>query len=163
MRVLWAEAHLVSSSFWDLSDSAAFTGALLSHLEARQEAGRSSELASALLDVLNLDARIAMQGFSDVFYQMLTAERCRAVVGTLREMGLLSLSTLFAEAFTIYCRGNTEISERDFALLEPFSLDGAAGARFNEIATLFAAPDSQLYRMCEAVHQFALQRRIELE
>ena len=153
----------MDSSIWNLRDSDAFTGALLSHLEVQRATGRASRLASALLDVLDLDARIAMDGFADIFYQMLSAERCRAVIATLNAMGLTTLGALFEEAFSIYSRGNSDISDADFALLDPFSLDAAPGARFDEIAALFAAPESELWRICEATHAFAMQRRGELE
>ena len=153
----------MDKSFWDLTDAGAFVGGLLDVLEEERRDATISPLGEAILDVLDLDARIAMEGFADIFYQMLTAERCRVVHRTLADMQLLALASLFDEAFTIYCRGNRDISAAEFEKLEPFSLDGEAAERFDEIAVLFQAPGSGFDRICEATRDLALRRRAEIE
>ncbi|MEO5729917.1 MAG: hypothetical protein ABI134_22425 [Byssovorax sp.] len=154
----------MDTSFWSIAEPGEFTSHLVEYLADRRTTNQQTELGSVLLDVLELHTVMMMEGFCDIFFHMLTLERCRSVSALLRQMDLLTLAALFDEAFLIYCRGRTDLTSTEFAALEPFSLDGEAGRRFDQIGELFDAPDSEIYtKLCFATRAFAVEHRAELE
>jgi hypothetical protein len=79
----------------------------------------------------------------------------------MREMGLHQLADWFAEALLIYCRRRTNLSEEEFAGLEPFALDEADARRFGEIGELFISDDSELFKFAAPIKDYATMHREE--
>ena len=108
-------------------------------------------------------ANIWGDGFCDLFYQQYSLADCGLVEKALREMNCHVLADLFAEAKSIYLRHNKDITEEEYRLLEPFSLRGNDGARFDEIAQQFTAAGSELFELPQRLGLYARQHQYEFQ
>jgi hypothetical protein len=150
----------MSAPLWQLEDADAFTSAFAEDLFERQRAGRElTALEASLIDLCDLQFHIEVNGFCNVFCQQLSLSRARRLGALLRDMGMHGVAALFDEALVIYCRGR-DVSDREFQRLEPFSLDGDAGRRFDEIGEAFLP--ALFEQLAPATRAFALRHASEM-
>jgi hypothetical protein len=127
---------------------------------ARRERTPTEEL---FLKLVLMHAYIQSGGFCDLFYQQYSLADCGRIEEALREMELMALADLFAEAKTI-CTGHREhLTEEDCQELDPFSLSEEEGKRFDEIGELFEADASEIYLLPVRLATFARKRQQEFE
>jgi hypothetical protein len=146
---------------WNVQDADAFAGALIDYLYDKESKRRLplSGCEQNVRDISNLYASICIDGFNSLFYQVFSLADCHRVEAAMREMGLRQLADWFAEARLIYCRRRTDLSEEAYDNLEPFSLDGPEGLRFDEIGKLFVGDESELFRIAAPVKAYATLHR----
>lgn len=108
-------------------------------------------------------ANIWGDGFCDLFYQQYSLADCCRVEQALRELNCNDLAGLFAEAKSIYLRHKTELTEEEYGELEPFSLSGHDGARFDEIAHQFTAAGSEIFELPLHLGPYARQHQHEFQ
>lgn len=148
---------------WGFADADEFAGALRNYIRDKE---LSRELPLSICeqnvrDIFDLYAEICIDGFATLFYQVFSLADCQRVEAAMREMELIQLTDSFAEARFIYCRGRNDLSEAEYAALDPFSLDGAEGERFDEIGRLFIGSDSELFKIAAPIQAYAIKHRAE--
>jgi hypothetical protein len=73
----------------------------------------------------------------------------------MRDLDLQQLADWFAEAKDIYCRRRTDLAESEYQQLEPFTLNGTEGDRFDELGTLFIGERSELFDIGWRIRAYA--------
>lgn len=135
-------------------------------LADKQTAGKArlSDTERAFMLVASMQEAIMWEGFQDLFYQKWSLADCILAEATLRELGAKQLARLLQEAREIYTRHKPEMTEEEYQELDPFDLPEPDGERFDEIADLVSADDSQLFELDTPLAKFArkYRRRISL-
>jgi hypothetical protein len=148
---------------WAIGDAEAFTGALRDYLYDKESKRRLplSTCEQNVCDICDLYAEICTDGFSTLFYQVFSLADCHRVEAAMREMRLQQLADWFAEARLIYCRRRADLTDESYDSLEPFSINGSEGHRFDEIGELFIGADSELFKIGAPIKAYATQHRGE--
>jgi hypothetical protein len=125
---------------------------------ARQQRNPTEDL---FLKIEQMSGYIQSGGFGDLFYQQYSLADCVRIEEALREMQLSGLADLFAEAKAIYTGHRESLTEDEYQELDPFSLSGEEGRRFDEIGKLFEADDSGIHLLPVRLATYARQRQQE--
>jgi hypothetical protein len=148
---------------WALEDAGKFAGALREYLYDKERKRRIplSVCEQNVRDICDLYSEICLDGFNTLFYQVFSLAGCQRVEIAMRDIGLRELADWFAEARLIYCRGRSDLTEEAYDSLEPFSLGGAEGRRFDEIGELFIGDGSELFKIAAPIKAYATKHRGE--
>jgi hypothetical protein len=150
--------------FWSVGDDNEFVYHLTNYIFAKS-IHRKLPLSTTeqnIWDLVDLYTSICGEGFCDLFYQQYSLADCTRLEAFMRDLNVHQLADWFAEAKDIYCRHRTDLAESEYQLLEPFSLSGTEGDRFDEIGELFIGEGSELFDMDWRIRGYANQHRSEI-
>jgi len=159
----WPTEIRTLEEIWKLQDSPELVRELdnlLSHKRFVRKVPLS-EIEHAFLLVASMPTSIMMEGFQDLFYQQYSLADCHVVEATLRELGAERLAQPMEEARGIYTRHRPDISQEEYEQLDPFDLPDLDGRRFDEIAELVSADDSELFELDTPLAEFARRHQQE--
>ena len=120
----------------------------------------TERLFYSLGDLLEVTSTLT---YYDIFFQTNSLAECRAINKALDEMNLPLLAGLFAEALSLYCRRQNDLSEDDFSKLEPFDMNDDDQQRFDDIGQLFQTDHPQLRLLADRLGCYATEHRNEFE
>ncbi|MCX6848223.1 MAG: DUF4375 domain-containing protein [Verrucomicrobia bacterium] len=150
--------------FWSVRDDNEFAYHLAHYIFAKS-IHRKLPLSTTEQNIWDLEwlyTRICGEGFCDLFYQQYSLADCKRLEVFMRDLNLKQLADWFAEAKDIYCRHRTDLAESEYQQLEPFSLSGTEGDRFDELGKLFIGERSELFDIGWRIRAYADQHRSEI-